>query len=209
MKATILTFLATSALAFSASLVVVEGGVSSDKRLAVAVVPQKEGEFIDEANDAIFLIDNRSKKRIGRLEEVSSSGGTWGKTTTNVDAAWSPDGRHLIVNYRTGRLMHGHQLYRIAGRRAIPLTLKRRFLAPKSKILDVLGHSANPGATLKWNSDGTLAEYAYGYMPKEGRFDEDYSKYGLPDFDGTLKFLCRHNRNGRWELFDIRTPKDE
>ena len=209
MKSAFLAVLFSIVLASGEPLFVVEGGISPKNRFAVVVVPQKEGEFIDEADDAVYLIDAKTKKTLHRFEDLSSSGGTWGTTTTNVRADWSPDGRYLIVNHRIGRLMHSHQLYRIKNQSVIPLSPKRRNLTPKSKILDVLGYSANPGATLRWDSDGTLVESVYGYMPRKGHFEEDYSVYGLSDFDGSLEFRYRHSHRGSWELFDIQTPKDK
>lgn len=66
---------------FAQPLAVVKGGVAPDRRLAIAVIPQKQGEFIDEADTRVLLIENKTKKIIGPLEEADSGGGTWGKTT--------------------------------------------------------------------------------------------------------------------------------
>jgi hypothetical protein len=107
---------------FGGEWIVTKGGLSPDKKLAVAVFPQKT-EFMDEADDTVLLIDQTAGRRIGPLEEVSSSGGTWGSTTSNVHCMWSPDSTILIVNYRTGRLMHSSQIYRIRDRRAMPLSI--------------------------------------------------------------------------------------
>lgn len=199
-------FLNTVALA-EESLVMVQGGVSPDSCFAVAVVPQKPGEFVDEADGTVYLLDHKTKKRIGPLEEVDSTGGTWGSTTENVRAIWSPDGRHLVINFRAGRLMSGYQLYRIQGRRAIPLTLPDPAVHPKGKILSVLTTTANPGASLTWENSTTLIESSYGHTPKAGHFDEDYSKYGLPNFDGLLEYVYVLDKTGRWKVSDVRTPK--
>ena len=51
-------------------LVIVGGGVSPDKQFAVAVVPQKEGQPVDEANTTVDLIDNKTQKPIGPLEHT-------------------------------------------------------------------------------------------------------------------------------------------
>jgi len=49
--------------------------------------------------------------------------------------------------------------------------------------------------------------YTWGYIPKQGHFDEDYAKYGLPDFDQVLEFVYRFDSKGSLKLIDIRTPK--
>ncbi len=186
--------------------VITPGGISPDQKLAVAVFPQKS-EFIDEADDTVLLIDHLDGKRIGPLEEVSSSGGTWGTTTTNVQCAWSADSRILIVNYRTGRLMHSSQIYRIGDRRAIPLTLPDPKTHPKGKVLEVLGYTANPGSEISLRGDGTIVQRVWGYMPKDGHVGEDYSKYGLKGFEGELLFLYRLDQKGRLILHDVTVPR--
>jgi hypothetical protein len=75
-----------------------KGGLSEDGKLAVVVYSQKTA-FIDEADNTVLLVEPSSGRKIGPLEEVSSSGGTWGSTATNVHCAWSGDSRILIVNY--------------------------------------------------------------------------------------------------------------
>lgn len=185
--------------------VVIQGGLSPDKKLAVAVFPQKS-EFVDEADDTVLLIDQVRGKRIGRLEEVSSSGGTWGTTTTNVRCAWSADSSILVVNYRTGRLMHSAQIYRIRDHRAIPMTLPDAKAHPKGKVLEVLGHSANPGSEVTLTKDGTILKRVWGYMPKEGHFDEDYSKYDLKGLERELLFHYRFDQQGSLQLHDITVP---
>jgi hypothetical protein len=205
MRNYLIALLIVASPALAGECVVTQGGLSPDKKLAVAVLPQKS-EFIDEADDTVLLIDQVRGKRIGRLEEVSSSGGTWGTTTKNVHCVWSADSSILIVNYRTGRLMHSSQIYRIRDRRAIPVTLPDAKAHPKGKVLEVLGHSANPGSEITITKDGTILERVWGYMPKKGHFDEDYSKYGLKGLEGELLFHYRFNQQERLQLHDITVP---
>lgn len=191
--------------AFGGEWVVTNGGVSPDGRFAVAVFPQKT-EFVDEADDTVLLIDQTRGRRLGPLEEVSSSGGTWGTTTTNVHCVWTPDSSLLIVNFRAGRLMHSSQIYRIRDRRAIPLKLPDPKTHPKAKVLGVLGHSANPGSEITITKDGTIQERVWGYMPLEGHFDEDYAKYGLKGLEGELLFHYCFDQQGNIRLHDITVP---
>lgn len=190
---------------YAGDWVVTEGGLSPNKKLAVAVFPQKS-EFIDEADDTVLLVDQTTGSKVGPLKEVSFSGGTWGKTTTNVNCIWSADSSLLIVNFRTGRLMHSSQIYQIQGRRAIPLTLPDASKHPKGKVLEVLGHSANPGSEISLTKEGTILERVWGYMPKEGHFDEDYSKYGLKGLEGELLFHYNIDKQGQVHLNDITVP---
>lgn len=188
--------------AFGGESVVTNGGLSPDRKLAVAVFPQKT-EFVEEADHAVLLIDQTTGRRIGPLEEVSSSGGTWGRTTTNVRCAWSPDSTILIVNYRTGRLMHSSQIYRIRGRRAIPLSLPDAKTHPKGKLLVGLKSTANPGSEITLKKDGFIHERSWGYVPD---FAVDYSKYGLSGFEGELLFHYRFDQRGQLQLHDITVP---
>jgi hypothetical protein len=191
-------------------LVVVRGGISPDKRFAVAVIPQKEGGFIDEADTRVLLIDNRTRKTIGSLEETDSGGGTWGKTTDNVSARWSPDGRFLAINMRTGRLMHDFVLYEISGRRARPQKLPKPESHPKGKIYDQLDYTANPGETVTaWLSSTQFTTEEYGLRPRDIENGIDGSKFGLPNYSGgSLEKLFIFQKD-RWMLKDIRVPKEQ
>ena len=124
--------------AFGGEWVVTKGGLSSDKKLVIAVFPQKT-EFIDEADDTVLLVDQIRGIRIGPLEEASSSCGTWGTTTTNVQCIRSPDSTILVVNFCTGRLMHSLPICRIRDRRAVPIGLPDSKSHPKGTLLEGLG----------------------------------------------------------------------
>jgi hypothetical protein len=187
---------------FGSEWVITKGGLSPDKKFAVAVFPQKT-EFIDEADDTVLLIDQTSGRRIGPLEEVSSSGGTWGSTTTNVHCVWSPDSTILVVNFRTGRLMHSSQIYRIRDRRAIPLSLPETTTHPKGKLLEGLQSTANPGSEVTLTKDGFIRRRGWGYVPD---FTVDYSKHGLTGFEGELLFEYRFDQQGHLHLHDITVP---
>lgn len=187
---------------FGGEWVVTNGGLSPDKKFGVAVFPQKTG-FIDEADDTVLLIDQTTGRRIGPLEEVSSSGGTWGSTTTNIHCVWSPDSTILIVNYRTGRLMHSSQIYRIRGRRAIPLSLPDVTTHSKGKLLVGLQSTANPGSEITLTKDGSVRMRGWGYAPD---FTVDYSKHGLTGFEGELLFDYRFDQQGQLHLHDITVP---
>jgi hypothetical protein len=209
MKTVLLALALMAASCPAAEWVIVKGGMSPDKKLAVAVYPQKS-EFIDEADGTVLLIDVKKQKKIGPLEEVDSTGGTWGKTTENVRSEWSADGVVLLVNFRTGRLMYSYQIYRVSGGRAFPLSLPADTTHPKGKIFDVLTTNSNAGATLSFSKHGKLIKNAYGYVPKEGYYDADYSKYGLQGAEEHgLLFEYDFQKDGSIKLTDITVGKDQ
>ncbi len=163
-------------------------------------------EHVDEADGTVLLVDAIQKKIIGPLEEVDSTGGTWGKTTENVDCVWSADSRLLAVNFRTGRMMRSYQLYRIDGRRAVPVNLPDPRTHPKGMILDFLGYNANPGAMIELNADGLIVERCWGFMPKEGHSDEDFSKFHIKGFEAPgdeLQFIYQMSKDGKVRLVDV------
>lgn len=188
--------------AFAADWVVTEGGISPDKKFAVAVIPQKT-KWIDEADDSVLLVDQNGGRTLGKLGGVSSSGGTWGTTTTNVRCTWSEDSTLLIVKYRTGRLMQDSQIYRIQDSRAIPLSLPDQKTHPKGAILQNIEYNSNPGSEVSFGKDGTFIEKRWGYRPD---FSIDYSKHGLKDFEGDLVFHYRFDEKGNLKLEDIVVP---
>lgn len=179
--------------------VVIEGSISPDKKYSVAVFPQKT-EFIDEADDTVLLIDHAGNKSIGPLKDVTSSGGTWGKTTENVHCVWSADSSLMIVNFRVGRLMHDSKIYRINENRAIPLELPDPKTHAKGKVLEEVEYNANPSIEIKLGENGTILKTMWSIMPKAG---VDYSKYGLAKIEGALLFHYRFNKEYKLELVDV------
>ena len=195
------------AVVHAADISVIEGSASPNGKLAIAVIPQKEGQYIDETEDGVFLVDAVTKKILLKIPNVSSTGGLWGTPTKNVHCAWDRTGKHLIINYRAGRMNGGSIVYLVNGAKLTPISIPEDTSIPKSKILDVLAFNSNGGSEFSWDPDGSLVRYTSGYIPKQGHFDEDYAKYGLPDFDQVLEFVYRFDSKGSLKLIDIRTPK--
>ena len=196
-------------------LVVVKGGLSPDRRYAVAVVPSKPGEFLDEADTRVFLLDGRTHRKIGPLEEVDASGGgaAGASTTQNVRAAWSPDGRYLAVNYSIGHGGDG-QLYRLSGRRAFPVKLPDPKDHPKGKMLAVLFTSSHNGREFRWQDNQTLIELNWKHPFKPDSTGEEESRYrreyGLPaDFEGMLEYVYKLKRLDEWSIADIRPAQQQ
>ncbi len=203
MRNLLILLLALGNHAFGNDWVVIEGSISPDKKYSVAVFPQKT-EFIDEADDTVLLIDHAGNKSIEPLKEVSSSGGTWGKTTENLRCVWSADSTLMIVNFRVGRLMHDSKVYRICQNRAILVELPDPKTHVKGKVLDEIEYNANPGIEIKLGENGTILKTLWGIMPKAG---VDYSKYGLAKIEETLLFHYRFNKEDKLELVDVTVPE--
>ena len=107
------------------------------------------------------------------------------------------------MNYRTGRLMHSSQIYRIRDRRAIPLSLPDATTHPKGKLLVGLQSTANPGSEITLTKDGFIRRRGWGYVPD---FTVDYSKHCLTGFEAALLFEYRFDQQGHLHLHDITVP---
>ncbi len=177
---------------------ITNGGLSPDKKLAVAVIHQKS-ESIDEADGAVLLVDHSTKEKIGSLG-IFSTGGSWGTTTTNVHCQWSDDSKLLLVNFRTGRLMHSFQIYRIEGKKAVPIELPDIKNHPKAEILKDMEYRANPGSEVSFSKDGNIIKRCYGITPKN--WGEFHEKYGMRDYDDVLWFIYEFDKDGRLRLKD-------
>jgi hypothetical protein len=88
---------------------VIDGGKSPDKQFAIVSGEDKSGNF------GVQLMDAKTKKLIGPLEEVA----------TELDSApdayrahWSPDSKHVGISSREDRHLLRNVIYRIENRRA-------------------------------------------------------------------------------------------
>jgi len=88
---------------------VIDGGKSPDKQFAIVSGEDKSGNF------GVQLMDAKTKKLIGPLEEVA----------TELDSApdayrahWSPDSKHVGICSRADRHLSINVIYRIENRRA-------------------------------------------------------------------------------------------
>ncbi len=181
--------------------------VSPDKKLGLAVPPSAgEGRDMDAP---VFLIDVPAGRKIGPLEEVTSDGGGWGRTTDNVTCHWSPDSRVLVVNCRVGRLMHGFQIYRIKGRRAVPVGVPAETPLPKARVRDLLKKRTNGGSWANLLPDGRIETGVCGFDWKHGVAKEDFIRLGFDpgvfvDSNVQLVYLWRFGKDGALVLDDFK-----
>jgi hypothetical protein len=192
----------------AAELVLVPNSVSPDRRLAVAVVPQKAGADLSGADTSVFLVEPASQRAIGLIPEVDAGGGSYGKTTENVRCAWSPDGRHLAINFRTGRLNLNAVLFRVEGEKLTRIPLPTAAGHPKSRILEALKPGPNAGMHLSWEPTGDLVQYRWGFLPRDDYWMEDFAKYGLSTRSEPptgLEFVFRFGEQGKLGLIEVRS----
>jgi hypothetical protein len=168
----------------------------------LAVYLQKS-EIVIEPAHTVLLIDQTSGLRVGALEGISASGGTWGSTTINIHCVWSPDSTILIVNYRTGWLMHSSQIYRIRDCRAIPLSLPEVTTHSKGRLLVGLQSTSNPVSEITLTKDGSVRMRNWGYGID---FTVEYSKRDLAGFEGEFLFDYRFDPLGQLYLYDLTVP---
>ena len=212
MRVLCLAFLTCVSQLHAQEPIIIPGGTSPSGEFAIAVYVDKSSgdlDLIDAPTPNVYLIDAKTKKRIGPLEEVDTSGAGWGSTASNVSAQWSPDSKYLIITFRAGKYMRCYELYQVKGRRAIPVGLPSAKTHPKGKILDVLTPSSKATGNLRFISNSIIVETTYPWLPAEGHEEENYSKFGLPDFNGELEFYYRLQKNGQWKFYDIRAPKED
>jgi len=90
-------------------LLVIYGGTSPDKKFSIVSGENKAGEF------GVYLRDARTKKLIGRLEEVAID---LDSAPDAFHAHWAPDSKHVGVSSRADRHLTRDVIYRIENGRA-------------------------------------------------------------------------------------------
>jgi hypothetical protein len=95
---------------------VIDHGLSPDKRFSIAAGASDKGRVY---RFCLFLVDAKSRKRIGPLEELQEPLDTGAQS---FHAAWTPDSRHVAITYRVDRHEFHLLIYRIEGRRAFSVT---------------------------------------------------------------------------------------
>jgi hypothetical protein len=88
---------------------VIDGGKSPDKKFSIVAGEDKTGDF------GIYLMDAKTKKRLGPLEEVAT---TLDSAPDAYHAHWSPDSKHVGVSSRSDRHWMDNVIYQIENRRA-------------------------------------------------------------------------------------------
>ncbi len=102
---------------------VIDHGLAPDGSYAIAAGAVNKK---DDGHYGLFLIDGKSRRRIGPLEEF---GGSLDSGAKSFRAAWAPDSRHVAITYRVDRSVTEMLVYRIENRRAYAVTGPRDVLA--------------------------------------------------------------------------------
>lgn len=187
---------------------VVEGGKSPDGSLAVAVTVAKPVANVGIDDDTnVYLIEAKTEKRIGPLEEVPTDGGGYGDTLGNLSADWSKDSTMLAISFRVGKLMHSVQFYEIRGRRAVPLKLPERNTHPKGKVFEYVTATAHPSKSVGNLSNDRISEVFWGFMPKDVDQPSNLEKFGFKESPEAIEITYVRTGKDTWKIADITEPK--
>ena len=93
-------------------VLVIDGGMSPDKKFSIVSGENKAGEF------GVYLRDAQTKKLIGQLEEVATG---LDSAPDAYHAHWAPDSKHVGITSRADRHWADNAIYRIENRRAYPV----------------------------------------------------------------------------------------
>lgn len=166
----------------------VTGGMSPDGKASIRA--HGDGELGLEKFH-IYLFRENPRKRIGALEEIV-------ELDTAADAftaKWTPDSRHVVIQYRVDRRVFGAQAYTLANNRAYPVTGPSLVEQVTGRTLEAL--RANPimeatewtwtgPSSFKLTVEATYRGDAVAMVKAFGRFakrDED-----IDDKTGTVAF---------------------
>lgn len=118
--------------------VVVENGLSPDRQFSIAAHGEGELGF---DNFHIYLMDARSGKKIGPLEQIDRNLDTGASA---FHAQWSSDSRHVAISYRIDRRIMGLVMFRIENRRA--------YAVSGPNLLQVAAPNVNPETFGEWTA---------------------------------------------------------
>src|SRR5258708_34096263 len=97
----------------------IENGLSPNQAYTVAAHEDDRGSF------GIFLVNARTKKNLGALQEVAEFFDT---APAAFHAEWAPDSRHLALWYRVHRHLNRLAIYLIGRDHASPISGKSLLL---------------------------------------------------------------------------------
>jgi len=187
----------------------IDGGISPNSKVAVVVKADEDTsqDSVSAGNDQPYLENVTTKKIIGPLEEVNTTGGGFGHVLENVTAYWSPDSRFVAVRYRAGRLSEDFVIYQIerhfGGYRAVPEKLPDATIGSDGeKVFAGASHAANMGDIFdRWLSPTEFTVIKYRFFPPDP--PTPYSGY----FDGDGRIEIHYsNHAGTWIVSGYATP---
>lgn len=133
----------------------IENGLSPNRVYTIAAHEDERGSF------GIFLVNTRTKKTLGSLQEVAEFFDT---APAAFHAEWASDSRHFAIWYRVHRHLNRLAIYRVENDRTYAITgpsLLLRIspeLAPIDPHIDVAFHS------MKWQSDSRFFLHEEGVI---------------------------------------------
>ena len=184
----------------------IENGLSPNQAYTVAAHEDDRGSF------GIFLVNARTKKNLGALQEVAEFFDT---APAAFHAEWAPDSRHLALWYRVHRHLNSLAIYRIENDRAYsisgPSLLLRVSpeLASVEPTIDVAFHS------LKWQSgsrfllheEGIIRHVTTRILRAIGNFGQldtvSAQPGGVPSANYAIDAICELAVDDRYRILTI------
>jgi len=184
----------------------IENGLSPNQAYTVAAHEDDRGSF------GIFLVNARTKKNLGALQEVAEFFDT---APAAFHAEWAPDSRHLALWYRVHRHLNRLAIYRIENDRAYsisgPSLLLRVSpeLASVEPTIDVAFHS------LKWQSgsrfllheEGIIRHVTTRILRAIGNFGQldpvSAQPGGVPSVKYAIDAICELAVDDRYRILTI------
>lgn len=201
-------------------LVIVPGGVSPDKSLAIAIVPPPLGDYFAKADQSIYLVKYPGMEIVRRTDPPQHPRYPWEPNPIREwdRCVWSPDGRNVAIDKR-----RSFCVLSVSESDFSLVTLPDESSHPKGKIFKVVrpAEDAVPHhgeRFVGWLSPTSFAACEYGLeedIPypsnKPISVDDltkgprtDYTEYGFPSFNGKIEKVYEL-KDSQWVLADLKS----
>lgn len=184
----------------------IENGLSPNQAYTVAAHEDERGFF------GIFLVNARTKKNLGPLQEVAEFFDT---APAAFHAEWSPDSRHVAIWYRVHRHLNRLAIYRVENDRAYSITGPSLLLRISPELalvepkIDVAFHS------LKWQTNSRFFLHEEGIIRRVtarilhaldafGQLDSGSAQIGeIPSANYSIDASCELAADDRYRILTV------
>jgi hypothetical protein len=133
----------------------IENGLSPSRGYTIAAHEDERGAF------GIFLVNARTKKTLGSLQEVAEFFDT---APAAFHAEWAPDSRHFAIWYRVHRHLNRLAIYRVENDRAYAVTGPSLLLRISPELATIEPHIDVAFHSLKWQSNSRFFLHEEGII---------------------------------------------
>lgn len=190
----------------------IENGLSPNQAYTIAAHENESGSF------GIFLVNARTKKNLGPLQEVTEFFDT---APAAFHAEWAPDSRHLAIWFRVHRHLNRLAIYRVENDRAYsiagPSLLLR--ISPELALvepkIDIAFHS------LKWQNNSRFLLHEEGIIRHAttrilraigsfGQLDTGSNQTGeVPSINYGIDALCELAADDRYRILTVAPTREQ